>query len=65
MTRRSRASSIALALALSTLAVDATPFFVVHAALTAWADLGLDRAATSLVPREDTVAKDPARGVTT
>jgi len=55
-------------------AVDATPFFVVHEArirkvakqqnadirvLTAWADLGLDLASTSLVAREDTIAKDP------
>src|SRR5262245_7980581 len=55
-------------------AVDATPFFVVHEArirnvakqqnadirvLTAWADLGLDLASTSLVAREETIAKDP------
>src|SRR5262245_10107842 len=55
-------------------AVDAVPFFVVHEArirkiakqqnadikvLTAWADLGLDLASTSLVAREETIAKDP------
>src|SRR2546423_7901792 len=54
--------------------VDAVPFFVVHEArirkiakqqntdlrlLTAWADLGLDLSSTSLVAREDTIAKDP------
>ena len=55
-------------------ATDAVPFFVVHEArirkiarqqnadvrvLTAWADLGLDLCATSLVAREDSIAKDP------
>src|SRR5207248_2781309 len=55
-------------------ATDAGPFFVVHEArirkvakqqnadirvLTAWADLGLDLASTSLVAREETIAKDP------
>jgi len=55
-------------------AVDAVPFFVVHEArirkiakqqntdirvLAAWADLGFDVASTSLVAREDTIAKDP------
>src|SRR5215510_10826521 len=55
-------------------ATDAVPFFVVHEArirkiakqqnadirvLTAWADLGLDVASTSLVAREDSIAKDP------
>jgi NitT/TauT family transport system substrate-binding protein len=55
-------------------ATDAVPFFVVHEArirkiarqqnvdlrlLTAWADLGLDLSSTSLVAREDTIAKDP------
>src|SRR5215469_11260159 len=55
-------------------ATDAVPFFVVHEArirkiakqqnadirvLTAWADLGLDLCSTSLVAREDTIAKDP------
>jgi NitT/TauT family transport system substrate-binding protein len=55
-------------------AADAVPFFVVHEArirkiakqqnvdlrlLTAWADLGLDLSSTSLVAREDTIAKDP------
>ena len=55
-------------------ATDAVPFFVVHEArirkvakqqnadvrvLTAWADLGLDLASTSLVAREETIAKDP------
>src|SRR5205085_2278931 len=54
-------------------AVDAVPFFVVHEArirkvarqqnadirvLTAWADLGLDLSSTSLVAREETIAKD-------
>jgi NitT/TauT family transport system substrate-binding protein len=54
--------------------VDAVPFFVVHEArirkiakqqnvdlrlLTAWADLGLDLSSTSLVAREETIAKDP------
>ena len=53
--------------------VDAVPFFVVHEArirkiarqqnvdlrlLTAWADLGLDLSSTSLVAREDSIAKD-------
>ena len=53
---------------------DAVPFFVVHEArirkvakqqnqdirvLIAWADLGLDLNATSLVAREETIAKDP------
>src|SRR5207253_2272016 len=53
---------------------DAVPFFVVHEArirkiarqqnadirvLTAWADLGLDLSSTSLVAREDTIARDP------
>ncbi|HUM18474.1 MAG TPA: ABC transporter substrate-binding protein [Candidatus Nitrosotalea sp.] len=53
---------------------DAVPFFVVHEArirkiakqqnvdlrlLTAWADLGLDLSSTSLVAREETIAKDP------
>ena len=52
---------------------DAVPFFVVHEArirkiakpqnvdlrlLTAWADLGFDLSSTSLVAREDTIAKD-------
>src|SRR5215470_13153668 len=55
-------------------ATDAVPFFVVHEArirkvakqqnadirvLTAWADLGLDLSSTSLVAREETIAKDP------
>jgi NitT/TauT family transport system substrate-binding protein len=55
-------------------ATDAVPFFVVHEArirkiarqqnvdlrlLTAWADLGLDLSSTSLVAREDTIAKEP------
>ena len=55
-------------------AVDAVPFFVVHEArirkiakqqnadirvLAAWADLGFDVASTSLVAREETIAKDP------
>src|SRR5438094_1394525 len=55
-------------------ATDAVPFFVVHEArirkiarqqnadirvLTAWADLGLDLCSTSLIAREDTIAKDP------
>ena len=55
-------------------ATDAVPFFVVHEArirkiarqqnadvrvLTAWADLGLDLCSTSLVAREDSIAKDP------
>jgi NitT/TauT family transport system substrate-binding protein len=55
-------------------AVDAVPFFVVHEArirkvaqqqnadvrvLSAWADLGFDVCSTSLVAREDTIAKDP------
>jgi NitT/TauT family transport system substrate-binding protein len=55
-------------------ATDAVPFFVVHEArirkvaqqqnadvrvLAAWADLGFDVASTSLVAREDTIAKDP------
>jgi len=55
-------------------ATDAVPFFVVHEArirkiakqqntdvrvLTAWADLGLDLSSTSLVAREDTIARDP------
>jgi len=54
--------------------VDAVPFFVVHEArirkiakqqnvdlrlLSAWADLGFDLSSTSLVAREDTIAKDP------
>jgi NitT/TauT family transport system substrate-binding protein len=54
--------------------VEAVPFFVVHEArirkiakqqntdlrlLTAWADLGFDLSSTSLVAREDTIAKDP------
>src|SRR5438876_2323727 len=53
--------------------VDAVPFFVVHEVrirkiakqqnvdlrlLTAWADLGLDLSSTSLVAREETIAKD-------
>ena len=53
---------------------DAVPFFVVHEArirkvakqqnadirvLTAWADLGFDLSSTSLIAREDTIAKDP------
>jgi NitT/TauT family transport system substrate-binding protein len=53
---------------------DAVPFFVVHEArirkiakqqnvdlrlLSAWADLGFDLSSTSLVAREDTIAKDP------
>ncbi len=53
---------------------DAVPFFVVHEArirkiakqqhqdirvLVAWADLGLDLSSTSLMAREDTIAKDP------
>jgi NitT/TauT family transport system substrate-binding protein len=53
---------------------DAVPFFVVHEArirkiarqqnvdlrlLSAWADLGLDLSSTSLVAREETIAKDP------
>src|SRR5438046_4591597 len=56
-------------------ATDAVPFFVVHEArirkiakqqnvdlrlLTAWADLGLDLSSTSLVAREETIAKDAA-----
>src|SRR2546422_860911 len=55
-------------------ATDAVPFFVVHEArirkiakqqnadirvLSAWADLGLDLSSTSLVAREDTIARDP------
>jgi NitT/TauT family transport system substrate-binding protein len=55
-------------------ATDAVPFFVVHEArirkiaqqqnadirvLAAWADLGFDVASTSLVAREDSIAKDP------
>jgi NitT/TauT family transport system substrate-binding protein len=55
-------------------ATDAVPFFVVHEArirkiarqqnvdlrlLSAWADLGLDLSSTSLVAREETIAKDP------
>ncbi len=55
-------------------AVDAVPFFVVHEArirkvarqqnadirvLAAWADLGFDVASTSLIAREETIAKDP------
>ncbi len=55
-------------------ATDAVPFFVVHEArirkvaqqqnadirvLAAWADLGFDVASTSLVAREETIAKDP------
>jgi len=55
-------------------AADAVPFFVVHEArirkvaqqqnadirvLAAWADLGFDVASTSLVAREDSIAKDP------
>jgi NitT/TauT family transport system substrate-binding protein len=55
-------------------AVDAVPFFVVHEArirkiakqqnadirvLAAWADLGFDVASTSLVARDETIAKDP------
>jgi len=55
-------------------ATDAVPFFVVHEArirkiaqqqnadirvLVAWADLGFDVASTSLVAREDSMAKDP------
>jgi NitT/TauT family transport system substrate-binding protein len=54
--------------------VDAVPFFVVHEArirkiarqqnvdlrlLAAWADLGLDLSSTSLVAREETIARDP------
>ena len=53
---------------------EAVPFFVVHEArirkiarqqnqdirvLVAWADLGLDLSSTSLIAREDTIAKDP------
>ena len=53
---------------------DAVPFFVVHEArirkvakqqnadirvLAAWADLGFDLSSTSLIAREDTIAKDP------
>jgi NitT/TauT family transport system substrate-binding protein len=53
---------------------DAVPFFVVHEArirkiakqqnvdlrlLSAWADLGFDLSSTSLVAREETIAKDP------
>ena len=53
---------------------DAVPFFVVHEArirkvakqqnadirvLAAWSDLGFDVASTSLVAREETIAKDP------
>ncbi len=53
---------------------DAVPFFVVHEArirkvarqsnqdirvLVAWADLGLDLSSTSLVARDETIAKDP------
>jgi NitT/TauT family transport system substrate-binding protein len=53
---------------------DAVPFFVVHEArirkiakqqnvdlrlLSAWADLGLDLSSTSLVAREESIAKDP------
>ena len=53
---------------------DAVPFFVVHEArirkvakaqnadirvLTAWADLGFDLSSTSLIAREETIAKDP------
>jgi len=53
---------------------EAVPFFVVHEArirkiarqqnqdirvLIAWADLGLDLSSTSLIAREDTIAKDP------
>src|SRR5437867_4828632 len=53
---------------------DAVPFFVVHEArirkiakqqnadvrvLTAWADLGFDLSSTSLVAREETIARDP------
>jgi NitT/TauT family transport system substrate-binding protein len=56
-------------------ATDAVPFFVVHEArirkvakqqnadirvLAAWADLGFDVYSTSLVAREETIAKDPA-----
>jgi ABC-type nitrate/sulfonate/bicarbonate transport system substrate-binding protein len=52
---------------------DAVPFFVVHEArirkvakqqnadvrvLTAWADLGFDLSSTSLIAREDSIAKD-------
>jgi len=55
-------------------ATDAVPFFVVHEArirkvaqqqgadirvLAAWSDLGFDVASTSLVAREDSIAKDP------
>src|SRR6266436_2834940 len=55
-------------------ATDAVPFFVVHEArirkiakqqnadirvLSAWADLGFDLSSTSLVAREETIAKDP------
>ena len=55
-------------------ATDAVPFFVVHEArirkvaqqqnadirvLAAWSDLGFDVASTSLVAREETIAKDP------
>jgi NitT/TauT family transport system substrate-binding protein len=55
-------------------ATDAVPFFVVHEArirkiaqqqnadirvLAAWADLGFDVASTSLVAREDSIAKEP------
>src|SRR5262249_56100596 len=55
-------------------ATDAVPFFVVHEArirkvaqqqgvdirvLVAWSDLGFDVASTSLVAREDSIAKDP------
>jgi NitT/TauT family transport system substrate-binding protein len=55
-------------------ATDAVPFFVVHEArirkiakqqnadirvLSAWADLGFDLSSTSLIAREDTIAKDP------
>src|SRR5437764_11226994 len=55
-------------------ATDAVPFFVVHEArirkiakqqnadirvLTAWADLGFDLSSTSLVAREETIARDP------
>jgi len=53
---------------------DAVPFFVVHEArirkiarqqnadirvLTAWADLGFDLSSTSLIAREESIAKDP------
>jgi NitT/TauT family transport system substrate-binding protein len=53
---------------------DAVPFFVVHEArirkvakqqnadirvLAAWADLGFDLSSTSLIAREETIAKDP------